>query len=144
MTVTTLSKRALILGSVAVPLAVGLLWTPPAAAQSQTDIKKHETTPGGRYEPSLDVMKDQPVEQPGVKPGSPELTKAEFDQANEIYFQRCAGCHGVLRKGATGKPLTTDITNKLGYEYLRDFITYGSPACPTGAPRAIFRPPRST
>ena len=26
------------------------------------------------------------------------------------YFQRCAGCHGVLRKGATGKALTPDIT----------------------------------
>jgi nitrite reductase (NO-forming)/hydroxylamine reductase len=23
----------------------------------------------------------------------------------KIYFERCAGCHGVLRKGATGKNL---------------------------------------
>jgi nitrite reductase (NO-forming)/hydroxylamine reductase len=28
----------------------------------------------------------------------------------KFYFERCAGCHGVLRKGATGKPLTPDIT----------------------------------
>ncbi len=34
----------------------------------------------------------------------------------------------MLRKGATGKALTTDVTKKNGYEYLRDFITYGSPA----------------
>jgi nitrite reductase (NO-forming)/hydroxylamine reductase len=33
----------------------------------------------------------------------------------------------VLRKGATGKPLTPDLTKKLGFDYLRDFITYGSP-----------------
>jgi len=92
------------------------------------DLKKHETTPGGRYEPSLDVMKEQPVEQPGAKPGEPTLTKAEFERGKQIYFERCAGCHGVLRKGATGKPLTPDVTKKLGYEYLRDFITYGSPA----------------
>src|SRR5581483_10342885 len=41
---------------------------------------------------------------------------------------RCAGCHGVLRKGATGKPLTPDITIGRGTEYLKVFINYGSPA----------------
>ena len=78
--------------------------------------------------PSLDVLGEKNTEQPGTKPGDPNLTKAEFDQANRIYFERYAGCHGVLRKGATGKPLTPDLTKKLGYEYLRDFITYGPPA----------------
>ena len=48
--------------------------------------------------------------------------------AQQIYFQRCAGCHGVLRKGATGKPLTPDITQKKGTEYLKVFINQGSPA----------------
>jgi nitrite reductase (NO-forming)/hydroxylamine reductase len=33
------------------------------------------------------------------------LNDAEFEQATGLYFQRCAGCHGVLRKGATGKNL---------------------------------------
>ena len=33
------------------------------------------------------------------------LNEAEFEQAKSMYFQRCAGCHGVLRKGATGKNL---------------------------------------
>ncbi|GAB2719563.1 nitrite reductase [Halomonas garicola] len=61
-------------------------------------------------------------------PGAPDLTEAEFEKAKEIYFQRCAGCHGVLRKGATGKPLTTDITQERGIEYLKTFINYGSPA----------------
>lgn len=56
------------------------------------------------------------------------LTKAESERAQSIYFQRCAGCHGVLRKGATGKPLTTDITRKVGTSYLETFIKYGSPA----------------
>ena len=58
----------------------------------------------------------------------PKMTKAEFAQAKEIFFQRCAGCHGVLRKGATGKPLTTDKTRALGTDYLKAMITYGSPA----------------
>jgi nitrite reductase (NO-forming) / hydroxylamine reductase len=100
---------------------------PQPAQPAPADLQQHRTTPGGQYQPSLDVLGGKPVEQPGVKPGSPALSKAEFDQANRIYFERCAGCHGVLRKGATGKPLTPDLTTKLGFDYLRDFITYGSP-----------------
>ena len=61
-------------------------------------------------------------------PGAPDMSVAEFEQARKIYFERCAGCHGVLRKGATGKPLTPDITQKKGTDYLKAFITYGSPA----------------
>ncbi|WP_256217218.1 nitrite reductase [Pseudomonas sp. Q12-87] len=60
--------------------------------------------------------------------GAPDLSQADFDAAKEIYFQRCAGCHGVLRKGATGKPLTPDITQSRGQAYLEALITYGSAA----------------
>ncbi len=102
-----------------------------ALAQQQqpkpADIQKHKTTPGERYEPSLDVLKDKQLEAPGAKPGVPALTQDEFNRANQVYFERCAGCHGVLRKGATGKPLTPDVTRAQGFDYLRDFITYGSP-----------------
>jgi nitrite reductase (NO-forming)/hydroxylamine reductase len=105
---------------------------PPQQQQQQpkpspSDLQQHRTTPGGQYQPSLDVLGEKPVEQPGARPGEPVLSKAEFDQANRIYFERCAGCHGVLRKGATGKALTPDLTKKLGFDYLRDFIAYGSP-----------------
>ena len=58
----------------------------------------------------------------------PNMTQAEFDSATKVYFQRCAGCHGVLRKGATGKPLTPDITREKGSDYLKALITYGSAA----------------
>jgi nitrite reductase (NO-forming) / hydroxylamine reductase len=63
-----------------------------------------------------------------ITPGAPSLTPEEFEHAKTIFFQRCAGCHGVLRKGATGKPLTPDITQAKGTEYLKVFINYGSPA----------------
>jgi len=63
-----------------------------------------------------------------MNPKAPKMSKAEFDRARQIYFERCAGCHGVLRKGATGKPLTPDITLARGTEYLKVFINYGSPA----------------
>ncbi len=58
----------------------------------------------------------------------PSLTEDEYQTATRVYFERCAGCHGVLRKGATGKPLTPDITRERGTEYLKALITYGSPA----------------
>lgn len=60
--------------------------------------------------------------------GGAELTEAEYQTATKLYFERCAGCHGVLRKGATGKPLTPDITVEKGADYLKALITYGSPA----------------
>ena len=94
------------------------------AAVDAADLKEHETDASGQYTPELTVI---PGEAPGAKPGVPTLTQAQFDKANKIYFERCAGCHGVLRKGATGKPLTTDITRELGKDYLDSFITYGSP-----------------
>ncbi|RCV87597.1 nitrite reductase [Vreelandella rituensis] len=75
---------------------------------------------------------DSPVDAASAKsvrtPGAPDLTEAEFERAKEIYFQRCAGCHGVLRKGATGKPLTPEVTQERGLDYLKVFINYGSPA----------------
>ncbi len=61
-------------------------------------------------------------------PGAPDLTNKEFEVAKQIFFERCAGCHGVLRKGATGKPLTPDITRVKGTDYLKALINYGSPA----------------
>jgi nitrite reductase (NO-forming) / hydroxylamine reductase len=58
----------------------------------------------------------------------PPITHAEWARSTELYFERCAGCHGVLRHGATGKPLTPDITREKGTDYLKALITYGSPA----------------
>jgi len=70
---------------------------------------------------------------------APELSAAEKEQAKKIYFERCAGCHGVLRKGATGKNLephwskkdkdgnvTEGGTLKLGQTRLEKIIGYGT------------------
>lgn len=61
-------------------------------------------------------------------PGAPDMTEEEFATGTRIFFERCAGCHGVLRGGATGKPLTPDLTQARGTEYLRALINFGSPA----------------
>lgn len=63
-----------------------------------------------------------------ITPGAPDITEEEFQRASQTFFERCAGCHGVLRKGATGKPLTPDITQQRGTEYLKALINYGTPA----------------
>jgi nitrite reductase (NO-forming)/hydroxylamine reductase len=63
-----------------------------------------------------------------VSTEGPAMSEDEFTHATQLYFERCAGCHGVLRKGATGKPLTTDITREKGTQYLATIINYGSAA----------------
>ena len=60
-------------------------------------------------------------------PAAPAMTADEMKQANQIYFQRCAGCHGVLRKGATGKPLTPADVSMKGTAFLKKTITNGTP-----------------
>jgi nitrite reductase (NO-forming)/hydroxylamine reductase len=90
--------------------------------------KGHGDAPAAAYSPNLNTLGELKLEIPGRKPDDPVMTAEEFGKASQIYFERCAGCHGVLRKGATGKPLTTDITRSRGYDALNAFITYGSPA----------------
>jgi len=43
---------------------------------------------------------------------APAMTAAEFEIGKKVYFERCAGCHGVLRKGATGKNLEPHWSKK--------------------------------
>ena len=88
---------------------------------------KKVTEPEVRYQAGSSPLAGEEMHQ-NIDPKAPPMTKAEFDQGRQIYFQRCAGCHGVLRKGATGKPLTPDITMARGTEILKTFIKYGSPA----------------
>jgi nitrite reductase (NO-forming)/hydroxylamine reductase len=54
------------------------------------------------------------------------LSPAARERAKDIYFQRCAGCHGVLRKGATGKNLEPINTTKLGMSRLEKIVAYGT------------------
>ena len=95
----------------------------PEAVAKHPQTKEAELT----YEGAPLAMQQEGVEMV-TSPGAPPMTQEEFDQSRTIFFERCAGCHGVLRKGATGKPLTPDITREKGTDYLKAFINYGSPA----------------
>ncbi len=78
------------------------------------------------YQAGGSPMADVPMHH-DINPAAPRMSEPEFEKAKRIFFERCAGCHGVLRKGATGKALTPDITLEKGLEYLKVFIKYGSP-----------------
>jgi nitrite reductase (NO-forming)/hydroxylamine reductase len=91
-----------------------------------------------RYKGAPVPIKPEDVKETHQPEGSSRSVPEEFARAKQIYFERCAGCHGVLRKGATGKPLTPEITLPKGTEYLKVFIAYGSPGGmpKLGRPRA--------
>ncbi len=97
------------------------------AGSAVAQDKKNLTQPEANYQAGGSPLANEPMYQ-STNPKAPPMTQAEFDLARKIYFERCAGCHGVLRKGATGKPLTPDITQGKGTDYLKVFIAYGSPA----------------
>ena len=106
-------------------LMAALLTTMVISASAQ---EKKGVTPGElNYQAGSSPLVSEPMVQ-STNPKAPAMTQAEFDVARKIYFERCAGCHGVLRKGATGKPLTPDLTVGKGTDYLKIFIAYGSPA----------------
>ncbi len=91
--------------------------------------ERHPETPEAemKYKGSPSAIKADEVKK-FIDSVGPKMTQTEFTTASQLYFERCAGCHGVLRKGATGKPLTTDITREKGTDYLKALINYGSPA----------------
>ena len=63
---------------------------------------------------------------PPAAAASASLSKEAMDASGKVYFQRCAGCHGVLRKGATGKNLEPANTAKLGQDRLEKIIAMGT------------------
>jgi len=119
-------KRRIVAGMFALavlPFVVGGAFAQQQPQTQHKEMSVPETAyqAGGSPLAGVDMYQD-------INPKAPQMSKAEFDKARQIYFERCAGCHGVLRKGATGKPLTPDITIDKGSEYLKVFIKYGSPA----------------
>ena len=106
--------------------AVGMLAIAVGQARAE-DAAKGITKEEAAYQSAGSPLANVDMYQ-DINPKAPPMSKAEFDEGRQIYFERCAGCHGVLRKGATGKPLTPDITLGRGTDFLKVFINYGSAA----------------
>jgi nitrite reductase (NO-forming)/hydroxylamine reductase len=113
---------ALVLAAASLPMAVSNVFAQPTQP-GRAPVTEAEI----RYQAGGSPLAQEEMHQ-NINPKAPAMTKAEFDKGRQIYFERCAGCHGVLRKGATGKPLTPDLTMAKGTEILKVFIKYGSPA----------------
>ncbi len=81
-----------------------------------------KTAPSQPAAPSVEEEKAE------AKPGGTfSLSEEEFNRAKQIYFDRCAGCLGVLRKGATGPALTPDKMVPKGTSVLKAIIFGGTP-----------------
>jgi nitrite reductase (NO-forming)/hydroxylamine reductase len=59
---------------------------------------------------------------------APTLSEKEFKDAEFIYFDRCSGCHGALRKGATGPNITDEKMLKKDLAKLEEMIYDGTDA----------------
>jgi len=107
------------------PCADGLMASIPDTLSDQ-EIQAVATylagLPGG-IAAALEEVEEGTV---AVGPG-PELTDEEFSWAKQEFFDRCAGCHGTLRKGATGPALTPDVTQPKGTVALSAIIFNGTP-----------------
>ncbi len=58
----------------------------------------------------------------------PTLSAQDMEDAKYIYYDRCSGCHGALRKGATGPSITSEKMSKKTLAELDKMIFYGTDA----------------
>lgn len=57
----------------------------------------------------------------------PTLSEDEFAQARGLYFDRCAGCHGLYRTGATGPDIGQARARWIGTDGLGALMRHGTP-----------------
>lgn len=56
------------------------------------------------------------------------LTPEQFEASKQVYFNQCAGCHGLYRTGATGPDIGAARSQAIGTDGLGAIIRYGTPA----------------
>ena len=63
-----------------------------------------------------------------LQPSAPvALTETQFNQSRDLYFNHCAGCHGLYRKGATGPNIGEARSQSIGTDGLGATMRYGTP-----------------
>jgi len=65
-----------------------------------------------------------PIDSTSPKILSPE----EFEASKQVYFNYCAGCHGLYRTGATGPDIGAARSQAIGTDGLGAILRYGTPA----------------
>ncbi len=61
------------------------------------------------------------------KPEYPHLSVEEMDEAFDIYFNLCSGCHGPTRLGATGPEITPNTLSAKGEAFIKAVLYGGLP-----------------
>lgn len=122
------SKLYRALGGSAAVAALLAFSTAVWAADAKQEHVPDRAKEGGTTQKYVPEMGNMPADPEQAQSAVPAMAPEEFAEGKKIFFQRCAGCHGVLRKGATGPNLETERTRELGFDHLKAFITYGSPA----------------
>jgi nitrite reductase (NO-forming)/hydroxylamine reductase len=110
----------------------GLMTASLAAALSEEELEAVVQylagLPGAEHAAPVAAAPEADSSATNVSAGAgPALTDEEFTAAKQIFFDRCAGCHGTLRNGATGPALTPDKTLPKGTAALSAIIFNGTP-----------------
>jgi nitrite reductase (NO-forming)/hydroxylamine reductase len=74
----------------ALPFSVMQAWADTAATST--------SAPEAKYQGAASPLASEPMHQ-NINPKAPPMTEAEFGLAKQIYFERCAGCHGCCARG---------------------------------------------
>jgi len=56
------------------------------------------------------------------------LSPDQFDTSKQVYFNHCAGCHGIYRTGATGPDIGALRAQAIGTDGIKSILHYGTPA----------------
>jgi nitrite reductase (NO-forming)/hydroxylamine reductase len=96
--------------------------------ERESEMKRRGSQVKGLYQAASSILAMAVVGAfaPAFAADVPTLSAEQKASASKLYFERCAGCHGILRKGATGKNLEPVNTLKLNQARLENIIGYGT------------------
>ncbi len=80
-----------------------------------------------KFSKILSVVVATGVATMGLQASGIKLSDAQMKEATQVYFDRCAGCHGMLRKGALGPSLEAKVSQAMGSDALKIIINDGTP-----------------
>ena len=77
---------------------------------------------------ALDIASYIGQQQDPMVPATPVLlSETEFNETKNVYFDRCAGCHGLYRTGATGPEIGEARSIEIGTDGLAAMMRHGTP-----------------
>ncbi len=76
---------------------------------------------------ALDIWAYLELKQVRIETPPVTLTTEEFDDTKDLYFNRCAGCHGLYRTGATGPNIGEARAQEIGTDGLGAMMRHGTP-----------------